>query len=202
MRKVQSRIVILLWLALAVSIFGQVDTGTLTGTVTDSTGATVAGVHIKVVQVDANFQFAAVTNPEGIYRIQSLQPGTYQISFEAAGFKRVIQGNNTLHTGDVLPVNAILEVGSVNDSIQVTAQSTLLETETSATGTVTQGDTLHKMALFQRSITNSMALVPGLTVQTTGGTGGLGAYTVTVSAIPEPGCSKTACLGSTRWPAS
>jgi hypothetical protein len=54
----------------------------------------------------------------------------------------------------------------------------MLETETSSTGTVTSGDTLYKMALFQRSITNSMSLVPGLTVQTTGGTAGLSAYTV------------------------
>jgi TonB-dependent Receptor Plug Domain. len=130
------------------------------------------------VQTENNFQFAAVTNSEGLYRVQSLQPGTYQVTIEAAGFKRVVERNVTLHTGDVLPVNVTLEVGSVNESIQVTAQSTLLETETSATGTVSQGDTLYKMALFQRSITNSMALVPGLTVSTTGGTAGLSAYTV------------------------
>ncbi|MDQ2898259.1 MAG: TonB-dependent receptor [Acidobacteriota bacterium] len=178
MRKIQSRILIPLWLALAVPVFAQVDTGTITGTVTDSTGAIVASVQVKVVQTETNFQFSGVTNPEGIYRIQSLQPGPYHVSFEAAGFKRVVQGNVTLHTGDVLAVNATLEVGSVNESIQVTAQSTLLETETSATGTINQGDTLYKMPLFQRSITNSMALVPGLTVQTTGGTAGLSAYTV------------------------
>src|SRR4029079_778471 len=95
-----------------------------------------------------------------------------------SGFKRILQSNVTLHTGDVLAINANLEVGSITESIQVTAQSTLLETETSSTGTVSQGEMLYKMALFQRSITNSMSLVPGLTVQTTGGTAGLSAYTV------------------------
>ena len=178
MSTVQSRIVILLGLAVAVGVFAQVDSGTITGIVSDSTGATVAGVQVKVVQVETNFQFAAVTNPEGIYRVQSLIPGTYQITFEASGFKRIVQGNISLHTGDVLAVNATLEVGNVSESIQVTAQSTLLQTETSSTGTVSLGETLYKMPLFQRSITNSMALVPGLTVQTTGGTAGLSAYTV------------------------
>src|SRR5258708_10197660 len=133
---------VLLGLAFLSSAYAQVDTATITGRVSDSTGATIANAQVKVVQTENNFQFAAVTNSEGLYRVQSLQPGTYQVTIEAAGFKRVVERNVTLHTGDVLPVNVTLEVGSVNESIQVTTQSTLLETETSATGTVSQGDTL------------------------------------------------------------
>src|SRR2546430_14187123 len=130
MPTVPRRTTILLGITLAASAFAQVDTGTITGRVSDSTGATVAGVQVKVVQVETNFQFAAITNAEGIFRVQSLQPGTYQVTFEASGFKRIVQGNVSLHTGDVLPVNATLEVGNVSESIQVTAQSTLLQTET------------------------------------------------------------------------
>src|SRR5438876_2807913 len=120
MLTVQSRIAVLLWMALAVGVFAQVDTGTITGRVSDPTGATVAAVQVKVVQVETNFQFAALTNGEGIYRVQSLQPGTYQIAFEASGFKRIVQANVILHTGDVMPVNVTLEVGNVTESIQVT----------------------------------------------------------------------------------
>ena len=60
----------------------------------------------------------------------------------------------------------------------MTAEASLLETETSKTGTVTEGDVLYKLPLFQRNITNSMVVMPGLTVQTNGGSGGIGAYTV------------------------
>ena len=89
--------------------------GTITGRVTDPSGSVIPGVRISLVQTKTNFRFQAVTNQEGIYRVQSLQPGTYQITFEAAGFKRVVQANVVLHTGDVLPVNVTLEVGtSVN----------------------------------------------------------------------------------------
>ena len=119
-------------LVLALSVCAQVDTATITGRVTDSTGATIANAQVKVVQKETNFQFAAVTNSDGLFRVQSLQPGTYQVTLEAAGFKRMVQDGIILRVGDVLPVNAELQVGAVTESVEVTAQSTLLETETSS----------------------------------------------------------------------
>jgi len=97
-------------------------------------------VCINLVQPETNFRFQAVTNAEGIFRLQSLQPGTYQITFEASGFKRLVQDNIVLQTGAVAPVDARLEVGSASESVKVTAEATLLETETSSTGTVTEGE--------------------------------------------------------------
>src|SRR5207302_4822633 len=148
------------------------------------------------------FTFQTATNGEGIYRIRSLQPGTYQLTFESPGFKRTVRESVTLQTGAVLPVEITLEVGSTNESVQVTAEATLLETETSSTGTVTEGEVLYKMPLYQRYITNSMVLVPGVTVQTTGGTSGLSAYTVggqrnTGTAVFEDGVFGNDPLAST-----
>ena len=130
------------------------------------------------MQTETNFHFTSVTNNDGIYRVQSLQPGPYTVTFEAQGFKRLVQENLTLRVGDVLPVDATMQVGAVTDSVEVKAQSTLLETETSATGTVTEGDQLYKLNMYQRYITNTMSIVPGVTNQTTGGTNGLGAFNV------------------------
>jgi hypothetical protein len=90
----------------------QVDFGTMTGTVTDPSGAALPLVQINILQTEANFRFQTVTNGEGNYRVQSLQPGTYLITFAIAGFKRLVRDNVTLQTGAVLPVNAALEVGS------------------------------------------------------------------------------------------
>src|SRR5437764_846344 len=178
MRKAFRIVSLAVGLYCASSALAQVDTGTITGRVTDSSGAAVPSVQISVIQRDTNFTFQTATNGEGLYRIQSLQPGTYQLSFNAPGFKRLIRDNITLQTGAVLPVEVTLEVGSATESVQVSATATLLETETSSTGTVTEGEVLYKMPLYQRYITNSMVLVPGVTVQTTGGTSGLSAYTV------------------------
>src|SRR5436853_3081260 len=131
--------------SLATNLFGQADTGTITGRVTDSSGSTVAGVQITIVQTENNFTFTSVTNNEGIYRVQSLQPGTYTVTFQAPGFKRTIRTGIALRVGDVLPIDAALEIGALTESVQVTAEATLLETETSVTGTVTEGDHLYKL---------------------------------------------------------
>src|SRR5207247_8931588 len=96
------------WLALSVLALGlssslvlaQIGTATLTGRVTDPSGAVVPGVSIAVVQNGTNFEFTALTNAEGIYRVQSLQPGTYRISFEMPGFKRVVREGVDLRVGD------------------------------------------------------------------------------------------------------
>ena len=141
-------------------------------------GAAVPNVQVSIVQTETNFHFTSVTNSDGIYRVQSLQPGPYTVTFEAQGFKRLVQEDVTLRVGDVLPVDAAMQVGAVTESVEVKAQSTLLETETSSTGTVTEGDQLYKLNMYQRYITNTMSIVPGVTNQTTGGTNGLGAFNV------------------------
>ena len=142
--------------------FGQIGTSTLTGRVTDTTGAVIPGVEITVVQVQTNFTFTALSNNEGLYRVQSLQPGQYRITFEAQGFRRMLRENVELRTGDTLAVDATLEIGSVSESIEVTAATQLLETETSATGAVVAGKVMYDLPFFQRYVNWSVTLVPGV----------------------------------------
>src|SRR5688500_10305958 len=142
--------------------FGQIGTSTITGRVTDATAAIVAGVGVTVVHVQTNFTFTASTNTEGLYRVQSLQPGNYRLTFEAAGFKRVLRDNVELRTGDTLAIDAVLEVGSVTESVEVTGVTQLLETETSAMGAVVGGKVLYDLPFFQRYVNWSVTLVPGV----------------------------------------
>ena len=158
----KSLLLSVVFLATVAVAYCQISTGTITGTVIDPSGAAIPGVQVIVVQTETNFESRATANSEGIYRAQSLLPGTYRLTFEAAGFKRLVLEGTTLRVGDVLPVNATLEVGQLSDSIQVSAKSTLLETETSATGTVHEGETLYAMNLYQRQIVPFLPhLVPG-----------------------------------------
>jgi hypothetical protein len=156
--------------------FSQVNTGAISGTVTDPTGAAIPGVTVIVVQTVTNFESRAITNNDGIYRVQSLAPGTYRVTFEGAGFKRLVQDGLDLHVGDVLPVNATLELGQLAESIQVSAQTTLLETETSSTGSITNGDVLYKMPLYQRYVLNALNLNPGMTMNGYAYGGSLGGF--------------------------
>jgi Carboxypeptidase regulatory-like domain/TonB-dependent Receptor Plug Domain len=156
----------------------QVNTGTISGIVTDPTGAAIPNVQVIVVQTETNFETRVVTNAEGLYRVQSLLPGTYRLTFEGAGFRRLVQDGLTLHVGQVLPVNGTLEIGQLAESVQVSAQSTLLETETSSTGTVTGGDVLYKMPLYQRYVLNALNLMPGMTMNGYAYGGSLGGFNV------------------------
>src|SRR4051794_11751623 len=76
-----------LGLSVAVLAPAQLSTGTITGTVIDPQGAAIAGVKVLAVETSTNFQARSETNTDGLFRIQSLQPGTYDVSFESSGFK-------------------------------------------------------------------------------------------------------------------
>jgi hypothetical protein len=164
---------------LVVSVaWAQIGTSTITGRVTDSTGAVVPNVNVEIVQVDTNFKFTASTNEEGLFRVQSLQPGPYRVAFTATGFKELVRENLSLRVGDTLAVDVILELGATTESIQVTTQAALLETETSATGQAVTGTKLYQLAINQRFVYFTLNLVPG--VNTTGNaySGSLGSFNV------------------------
>jgi Carboxypeptidase regulatory-like domain/TonB dependent receptor len=178
LRSITGIAVLLTSLSFTLPLFGQMNTGAITGTVTDPQGATIPNVKVTVVQTETNFESRAVTNSEGLYRVQALQPGLYRLTFEAAGFKRTVQNGLDLRSGDVLPVNVRMEIGQLTDSVQVSAQGTLLETETSAAGSLTEGDTLYKMPLYQRYVLNSLNLNPGMTQNGYSYGGSLGGFNI------------------------
>jgi len=161
---------------LAAPALAQIGTSTLTGRVTDSTGAVVPGVEISVVQTGTNFRQNSVSNDEGLYRILSLQPGAYRITFEAQGFKRAVREGVELRVGDVLAVDMVMQVGAVTESIEVSGAAAALETETSATGAVVSGEVLYDLPLYQRFVNSTMNITPGMTTGGYAYGGGLGAY--------------------------
>ena len=108
--------------------------------------------------------------------MQSLQPGKYKITFELQGFKKLVRDNVDLRVGDTLAVDAQLQVGEIGESIEVTAQTQLLETETSASGAVVEGEFLYKMPLYQRYINSTLNIIPGMTSGGYAYGGDLGAY--------------------------
>lgn len=157
-------------------LWSQIGTSTITGRVVDVSGASVPNVNVGIVQKGTNFTFTTTTNSEGIYRVPSLQPGEYRATFEAGGFKRVVQEDIVLRTSDTLAIDITMQVGAVSDSIEVSSATQLLETETSATGSVMSGSTLYELPLYQRYINTTLNLVPGMSSGGFAYGGDLGAY--------------------------
>ena len=160
----------------AATAFAQIGTSTITGRVTDSSGGVIPGVSVSIVQKGTNFKSLVVTNEDGIYRVLSLQPGEYTVTFELTGFKKTVREGVELRTGDMLALDVSLQIGQVSDSIEVQGAAALLETETSATRAVMSGNVLYEMPLYQRYINSTLNLVPGMTSGGFAYGGDLGSY--------------------------
>jgi hypothetical protein len=150
-------------LLLASPSFAQIDNGNITGRITDTSGAVIAGAQVTVTQVEMNFETVTQTNEEGIFRAVQLRPGPYRVMVVANGFKRLVRSGIELRMGETLAVNGTLDIGALAESVQVTAAAPLLETETSASGTVVGGDYFYKLPIYQRNIKNILYYTPGLT---------------------------------------
>jgi hypothetical protein len=139
-------------------------TATLLGYLTDPTGAVVAGAKVVVVNTDTSFTSNTVTNNEGYYFVPYLNPGTYQLSIEAAGFKRYVRDGIVLRTNESPRIDVQLEVGAVTESIQVTGAPPLLETETAIAGGILGGETIHKIPIIQKLTFRILPYLPGTQV--------------------------------------
>jgi hypothetical protein len=141
----------------------QVGTSTLTGRVTDQTNAVVPGVSVTIVNTETNFRFPATTNQDGMYRVPSLAPGSYRLTFEAVGFKKLMREDITLRSEAVMEVDVALEIGSLTEAVQVSGAAPLLETATSSVGTLVAGSYLYILPSYQRLINLAIYLEPGMT---------------------------------------
>src|SRR6266566_9165516 len=102
----------------------------VTGLVTDPNGRSVPGVTVLITNLSTNVVSRTVTNDQGIYRVPSLQPGIYRITIDKDGFKSIVKSGVQLHVQDVASINFELQIGSVSETVTVSAGTGLVETET------------------------------------------------------------------------
>ncbi len=116
-------------------LLAQLNRGTITGTVSDNSGAVIPNVKLTIRNVATGAQSEAVSNEAGQYTAPNLPPGAYTITYEAPSFKKLERTGVELGVTQVLRVDAILEVGSVAESIAVTAETPRLQTDSPDVGT-------------------------------------------------------------------
>src|SRR5579871_2208113 len=159
-----SRIVWAIFVAVIVSLMplgAQTTSGEIVGTVTDATGAVVAGATITVTNMDTGISVKASTDSSGNYVVTSLGIGRYSVSVEATGFKKSLHNDLTLNVQDRLRVDMALEVGSVSDTVEVAAAAPILETDTSSLGQVVDSQRIEDLPLNGRYFTRLAVLTAG-----------------------------------------
>jgi hypothetical protein len=187
--------------------FGQAVYGSIVGNVTDSTGAVVPRAKVTITDTGKGINYTTTTNESGNYSQTHLILGSYQIRVEAAGFESYVQQNVNVEVDAATQVNARLNVGSVGEVVNVTAEAPLLKTERSdVSDTMTQHE-IQAMPAFQRDMSRMYFFVPG--VQATGTTARLqpassrriftGLRSAASTGAVSPSCWMEPITGNLSW---
>ncbi|MBS1827588.1 MAG: TonB-dependent receptor [Acidobacteria bacterium] len=147
-----------------VCLQAQTSSARVTGTITDPTGAAVPQARVTLRNQSTGISTSAETNATGIYTLSFLQPGPYDLTIEGNGFKRYTR-QVTLETGQVLPIDAVLQLGDVSESVSVTTETPLLQAETSSLNQLIENATIKNMPLASRRIGSLIRLMGNVSFQ-------------------------------------
>src|SRR2546425_1259078 len=146
--------------------FGQISTATLTGIVQDSTGAVLPNVTVSVRNTDRNTTQFTRTNETGTYVLPVLNPGNYSITAESPGFKTFVREGVGLRLNQVARIDIRLDLGSIEETVEVKEAAPLVETETSSRGSVIDRQKIMELPLNGRDYNQLALLAPGVAPST------------------------------------
>lgn len=157
-------------LSVHVPVYAQTSTATVSGFITDSTGAIVSNASVTYTNQATGIVTKATTNDAGLYRIPGLLAGQYKSSVTAQGFKTEVRNDIDLQIEAQLTLSYALTVGSATDVVEVTTNADVLESSTPTISQVIEGRQVEDTPLNGRNTMNLVALTPGVVAQ--GGTNG------------------------------
>jgi hypothetical protein len=158
-------------LTIVLSLVAQSDRGTITGTVTDPSGALIPGAKIALINVDTDTRSETVTTDTGNYTIPGVSAGNYRLRVEHEGFNTSEQTGIRMQVAVTTRVDVVLQIGQSSQSVSVTAESSILKTESAEQSTTISGDTINDLpinfAIGAGAVRNPLSFVqltPGATI--------------------------------------
>src|SRR5262245_38285921 len=149
-------------LSSAVHCISQDIRATLSGQVTDASGSSVPNAKVSVTNTGTNIASLTSTNDVGRYVVNFLIPGKYKLEIEANGFKKFVRENIQLEVGSRIGIDVSLQVGEISDSVTVSGEVPLLETETASHGQVITGQQVVDLPNNGRNAFQLVWAVPGV----------------------------------------
>jgi hypothetical protein len=189
----------LLFLVSTLPIFAQTATATISGRVTDSGGAVIAGATVGMVSVERGIVRSAPTNGVGIYVFPSVEPGHYNIAVKQEGFKQGEVRNLEIQVGSQIEQNFQLELGSVRESVTVETAEPLVNTISATVSSVITGATIQDLPLNGRDTLQLALTAPGVTPNPNGGSNGFsiaGARSTSVTYMYDGGVNTSVALSA------
>ncbi len=143
--------------------FAQTTSGSIAGNVNDSQQASVNGATVTISDVSRGFSQTATSDKEGRFVFPSLSPGTYKLTIEAKGFKKLERTGMLLVANDKLALgDLVLEVGGANETVTITAEATLVQSQSAERSTAIQGEIVRSIAVNGRGFTPLASIAPGV----------------------------------------
>jgi hypothetical protein len=146
----------------AATAFGQADSGTILGSVTDSSGGVIQGASIVISNEGTGLTQTFTSDGRGSFTSRPLPIGNYEVSVSAKGFETQVKAGLTLQISDRMALQFILHPGNVNQKVTVTGQAPLVDTASTTLGGVISKTQVADLPLNGRSVTELIALVPGV----------------------------------------
>lgn len=144
-------------------LFAQVTTGTISGTVSDSTGAVLPGAKVVILNEDTGLSRTLQTDAAGRYSAPALSLGQYRVTAGNEGFQTKVRSGIAITVGREAVVNLQLEVGAVNQTVEVTGEAPLVESTSAAVGSLVDERTIRDLPLNGRSYDQLALLQAGVT---------------------------------------
>ncbi len=143
-------------------LMAQTSNAQLSGLITDSTGAALAGAEIKALNEATNVPYSAISNGSGIYVLPELLPGPYTVTVSATGFGAVKRSGLVLGTGDHLAQNFLLKPGSVEESVTVSGGQTLISSDEASTASVLDNKMITELPQLNRNALDLTSTTPSI----------------------------------------
>jgi len=163
-------------LGLQTAAYAQTGAASITGLVTDPSGAETPGVTVTATNQATNVGYNAVSNQAGVYTITSVPVGTYVVKAVLSGFKTASTRPITVEAKQIARLDFKLDVGALEDTVEVTAQAPTLQTESVTVGEVISGNTVQSLPLNGRNSSQLALLLPGSLTIAPRGFNSIGAY--------------------------
>jgi len=145
------------------SAWGQEVTATISGTVTDPTGASVVGALVTARDVDRGVIRTTKTDAAGFYNFPNLPVGNYEVSAEAKGFSKAVHGTFNLQLDQVARIDLQMKMGSLSETVEVSSAPPILQTDTTQVNTVLDSTTNESLPLATRNYIQLTLIAPGAT---------------------------------------
>ena len=146
-------------------LLGQGYFGTVSGVLTDTSGAIIQGARVTLLDEAKGYQFTATSNSEGQYLFISIPPGSYTVSAEAQGFEKTVRTHIRLNISENPTANLTMKIASTTETVEVKGQTTTVDTQDAVTGQVVDRRFINDLPLIDRYVLTLAYLAPGINDQ-------------------------------------